>query len=741
MTTRRVVGVVGGTIAVVAVAVVLMILQGGPAAAQNGAIDGPPYEVRPDVATARSLWDATKPDDYTYTATVPCVGDCSDAQFLNEPMANVTVIGGVPSGQIVNGPGAPYEGVPGEGLVRSIDAVFDFLEAGDVPVVSISYHPTLGYPRSIYSCWDLRQSYCSSVRYDDLVAIGPVVDPRPALVCESTLTPSVTEASVGDTVTFTFDPGCDCPLGDAGACNSLDLAAGVAFDGRYLQGEYLQFGPVGSSAVFTATVVQTPDFHSARGVNVSYVVSHPADLVVPQLVQARTWVEIVAPPEPPCQFVDEFDGADLDRVEWGVVRETSGLQVAGSSLNIPLTATDIHKAFNNAPNLVLRDMPADSFTAETKVTMAGTTKYEQAGLVVYGDDDNYVKMTFQARDVDAASRVFQWLREDDQIPDEFNTPLLGANYPSTVWMRITSDGTTLTAAYSHDGVQWINMLVSRDLPESENLRIGLMAVAGNAGVAGEVAVFDSFSVTRACGPPIGGVTVGSGFVCSSDAGNLSWGGRTNSQHKYWIYRSIDDGATFTWLGSTSPSTSSFVDPAPVQGALYQVHFQGIPRIDCAIESEPAIGGGFACSSDAGNLSWTDDGAGKYWVYRSTDAGATYSWLGRTIGSPAPTTFADPAPVSGALYQVHYQGIPRIDCAILSEPAVGAGFSCTNVNGDLNWSDHGQTKYWVYRSTDGGQTYTWLGRTLGATSFQDPNPVSGALYQVHYAGIPRANCSV
>jgi len=486
---------------------------------------------------------------------------------------------------------------------------------------------------------------------------------------------------------------------------------------------------------------------------VAYIVSHPNDLVVPRLVTARSaTVKIVpipgptptpTPVAPPCQFVEAFDGADLDRSEWSVVRETPDLQIAGSTLTIPLTATDIHKAFNNAPNLVLRDMPTDSFTAETKVTMAGATKYEQAGLVIYGDDDNYVKMTFQARDVDATSRVFQWLREDDQVPDEFNTPLLGANYPSTVWMRITSDGTTLTASYSHDGVQWINMLVSRDLPDSENLRVGLMAVAGNAGVAGEVAVFDSFSVTRACGPSIGGVNVGSGFFCSSDAGNLSWGGRTNTQHTYWIYRSVDDGATFTWLGSTPPSESSFVDLAPMQGARYQVHFQGIPRIDCAIESEPAAdagGGGFSCSSDAGSLSWSDDGAGRYWVYRSTDGGSTFTWLGRTIGTPAATSFDDPAPVPGARYQVHYQGIPRVDCIIESEPVLATGFSCTNTNGNLNWPDRNQTRYWIYRSVDGGTTYTWLGRTLGATSFQDPNPVSGALYQVHYAGIPRSNCT-
>lgn len=69
---------------------------------------------------------------------------------------------------------------------------------------------------------------------------------------------------------------------------------------------------------------------------------------------------------------------------------------------------------------------------------------------------------------------------------------------------------------------------------------------------------------------------------------------------------------------------------------------------------------FACESDAGALTWTDHAATKYWVYRSVD-GVTYSWLGRTAGSPAPTTFVDVNPPAGATYQVHYAGIPRVDC--------------------------------------------------------------------------------
>jgi len=159
----------------------------------------------------------------------------------------------------------------------------------------------------------------------------------------------------------------------------------------------------------------------------------------------------------------------------------------------------------------------------------------------------------------------------------------------------------------------------------------------------------------------------------------------------------------------------------------------------------AQAGGFACESDQGQLSWTDDGVAKYWVYRSTDSGQTYNWIGRTAGSPAATSFVDQTPTVGARYQVHYQGIARVECSIEREPvSPGAGFACESDGGQLSWTDDGVAKYWVYKSTDSGQTYNWIGRTKGspaATNFTDPNPTASARYQVHYQGIPRAECSI
>jgi len=221
------------------------------------------------------------------------------------------------------------------------------------------------------------------------------------------------------------------------------------------------------------------------------------------------------------------------------------------------------------------------------------------------------------------------------------------------------------------------------------------------------------------------------FTCSSYEERVRW--RDFREAKYWVYRSVDDGVTWTWLGRALGATT-FVDPSPDVDVRYQVHFPGQARTDCEVLA-PVV---FDCASFGGRVAWSDTGRSKYWVYRSVDDGATWNWLGRTLGA---TTFVDPSPVPGAIYQAHYAGLARQTCrnSLRRVPSDDAAFSCTVVDGNVSWSDAQQPKYWIYRSVDDGATWSWLDRTLGTTTFVDPNPAPLARYQVHYAGIPRETC--
>ncbi len=200
---------------------------------------------------------------------------------------------------------------------------------------------------------------------------------------------------------------------------------------------------------------------------------------------------------------DGFDGDSLDTERWTtVIRANQDLRVEGGSLIIPTSATDIYSTGEGTtPNIVLQDLPAGEFTATAKLTMpAALEAYQQGGLIIYGDDDNYAKMVLEGRDTsgpDAASRVFQFIREEGGSPNEVgasNSPALGADYPSTVWVRFTSDGTSLNASYSADGVTFTEMSETKSLDGIENPKIGFLSLQGNGRTQEPVEVqFDYFT--------------------------------------------------------------------------------------------------------------------------------------------------------------------------------------------------------------------------------------------------------
>ena len=90
---------------------------------------------------------------------------------------------------------------------------------------------------------------------------------------------------------------------------------------------------------------------------------------------------------------DDFDGTALDRTRWtrssGRTRRTPS---RGGSLVLPTAAGDLYGSRNDATNLVLQPAPSGAWQATTKVTLPVTANYQQAGLIVYGDDDNYAKV-------------------------------------------------------------------------------------------------------------------------------------------------------------------------------------------------------------------------------------------------------------------------------------------------------------------------------------------------------------
>jgi PKD repeat protein len=199
--------------------------------------------------------------------------------------------------------------------------------------------------------------------------------------------------------------------------------------------------------------------------------------------------------EPSC-FVENFDGNALT-AGWGLVRPSGNLVVSGGTVKIPLEATDLYQTTNTARDLVLRELPDGPFVATTKVSAPINRSYQSAGLLIYGDDDNYLKHVFQGRSDQpaAASNIIQTARETTGTAVETNTAGLGDTFPTTVWLRVSStDGNTVLGSYSTDGETWTDMSGGYDIGDLTNPRIGLLAAANTAGGAGITASFDWFTL-------------------------------------------------------------------------------------------------------------------------------------------------------------------------------------------------------------------------------------------------------
>jgi cytochrome c len=235
------------------------------------------------------------------------------------------------------------------------------------------------------------------------------------------------------------------------------------------------------------------DNGSATGATASHTYTQPGTYTARVTVRdargatATETVEIrVAAPATQC-FTgrsDDFLGDSLDRNRWTVLRENQELRVVDGNLVLPTSRTDIYQTDNtNTPNIVLQPLPAGAFQATTKLTLpTALGAYQQTGLVIYGNDDNYIKFVFSGRNTsaaDAASRVMQLVKETNASATEINSAALGAAFPGTAWLRLTSDGTTVTASYSTDGTTFTPMAQTVTLAGISHPQIGFMSVMGN----------------------------------------------------------------------------------------------------------------------------------------------------------------------------------------------------------------------------------------------------------------------
>jgi PKD repeat protein/regulation of enolase protein 1 (concanavalin A-like superfamily) len=182
-----------------------------------------------------------------------------------------------------------------------------------------------------------------------------------------------------------------------------------------------------------------------------------------------------------CLRSDDFEGTELDP-KWEVVRrDDTRLSVSDGALNLLAHPNDIFDAQTGLPNIVLQPLPgggSEPWSVTTEVTWSPTQNFQNAGLMIYTDDDNYIKTGM----VWNGARNFELIKETDGNPTFPGGSTSAAPVGDTFFLRfISADGNSVDAQFSADGSSWTDIgTTGTDLTGLTNPRIGVYATAAGA---------------------------------------------------------------------------------------------------------------------------------------------------------------------------------------------------------------------------------------------------------------------
>lgn len=191
-------------------------------------------------------------------------------------------------------------------------------------------------------------------------------------------------------------------------------------------------------------------------------------------------------------YDDEFNSAQLN-TKWSWIREDAShwnLTSAPGSLRIVTQEGDLYQEYDNLKNLLLQPMPDDDFEVMTKVNLDLLADYNQGGIVLYQDRDNYLKLVRQHDSHWGGAELLFALEAAGNFDHSYHQSVPAG----TQHLKISRNGTLYKGFYSSDGTNWT--------PAGEyspvnftNPMFGLLASNGYIAGAPEVAAdFDFFRV-------------------------------------------------------------------------------------------------------------------------------------------------------------------------------------------------------------------------------------------------------
>jgi arabinan endo-1,5-alpha-L-arabinosidase len=195
-------------------------------------------------------------------------------------------------------------------------------------------------------------------------------------------------------------------------------------------------------------------------------------------------------------YSDDFGGSTLDpRWTWVRQPDPATYGVEAGRFRFDTQAADLFVDSNTASVLTEKAPPGD-YAVETKVALdlppeGCCFNFVQAGLVVYGSDDAFVKLAHASI---WETRQTEWATEVPTAPaayPRYGNTVVGPPADET-WLRIVRRGEAFTAYTSQDGRHWVRGGVWTNDAVGADARIGLVSMGGS----GFTARFEDVRVHR-----------------------------------------------------------------------------------------------------------------------------------------------------------------------------------------------------------------------------------------------------
>lgn len=177
-------------------------------------------------------------------------------------------------------------------------------------------------------------------------------------------------------------------------------------------------------------------------------------------------------------FEDPFQDALKEGWEW-VRGNPMDRRVQSGALQMRSRPGGLWENDNNVRNMVLRsfaDTNGKILAVEVHVSSQPTAMYENAGLILYRGDDNYVAVIKEFMRDELVVAMSREVKGEGEVPGR------QAYEATDVWLRMEVSPRGVKSYYRPSKKDRWNMLGECALPGNADVKIGLLAAYGDAGV-------------------------------------------------------------------------------------------------------------------------------------------------------------------------------------------------------------------------------------------------------------------